>query len=247
MDFLNKSAVITGGASGMGAACVKIFSELGGKAILVDKNQALAETVVEESGAHAMIGDISDSAFCNQVIESAVNLHGKVDIVINAAGIIVRSNGVNTTDEQWHRIMNVNVSGTFFMCRAAISQMLQQGHGSIVNFGSIWGDLGAAGVAAYCASKGAVHNLTRALALDHAQDNIRINAVCPGEVNTPMIQSERSEPVTPELMARLASTVPVGRLADPAEIARVALFIASADASYMTGSLVNVDAGFTAR
>ena len=252
-NFSGKSAVITGGASGMGAAAVRLFTAAGGRAILVDKNRDLAQTVADETGAIAMIGDVSDSSFCNDVIAAAVANFGKLDIVINAAGIIVRSNGVGTTDEQWHRIMNVNVSGTFFMCRAAIKQMLKQTNedsaasGSIVNFGSIWGDLGAAGVAAYCASKGAVHNLTRALALDHAQDNIRINAVCPGEVNTPMIQSERNEPVTPELMARLASTVPMGRLADPAEVARVALFIASDEASYMTGSLVNVDAGFTAR
>ncbi|MEM9774514.1 MAG: SDR family oxidoreductase [Chloroflexota bacterium] len=247
MNFSDKVAVITGGASGMGAATVKLFTEAGGQAILVDKNEVLAEQVATETGAIAMIGDVSDSTFCNQVIESAVAKLGQLDILVNAAGIIVRSNGVGTSDDQWHRIMNINVSGTFFMCRAAIQQMLEQGQGAIVNFGSIWGDVGAAGVAAYCASKGAVHNLTRALALDHAQDNIRINAVCPGEVNTPMIQSERNEPVTPELMARLASTVPTGRMADPAEIARVVLFLASDDASYMTGSLVNVDAGFTAR
>ena len=242
-----KVAIITGGASGMGAAAIKLFSAAGGQAVLVDMNRDLAQKIASETGAVPMIGDVSDSGFCNQAVSDTINRFGRLDILINAAGIIVRSNGVGTTDEQWHRIMNVNVGGTFFMCRAAIQQMLKQGHGSIVNFGSIWGDLGAAGVAAYCASKGAVHNLTRALALDHAQDGIRINAVCPGEVNTPMIQSERDEPVTPELMARLAATVPMGRLADPAEIARVALFIASDEASYMTGSLVNVDAGFTAR
>ncbi len=248
MDFSGKVAVITGGASGMGAATVRQFTAANGQAIIVDRNAELAAQVAAETGAIAMIGDVSDSTFCDQVIESAVAKFGQLNILINAAGIIVRSNGVGTSDEQWHRIMNVNVSGTFFMCRGAIQHMLKQDDGgSIVNFGSIWGDLGAAGVAAYCASKGAVHNLTRALALDHAQDNIRINAVCPGEVNTPMIQSERSEAVTPELMARLASTVPMGRLADPAEIAKVALFIASDEASYMTGSLVNVDAGFTAR
>jgi NAD(P)-dependent dehydrogenase (short-subunit alcohol dehydrogenase family) len=107
--------------------------------------------------------------------------------------------------------------------------------------------LGAAGVAAYCASKGAVHNLTRALALDHAKDGIRINAVCPGEVNTPMIQSERPETVTAELMQRLADTVPVGRLAEPSEIAHMVLFLASDKASYMNGSLVLVDGAFAAR
>lgn len=248
MDFKNKVAVITGGASGMGAAAVRLFAAAGGRVVIVDQNSALAAEVAAETGTLIHTGDVSDPDFCNQVIAETVRKFGQLDILLNAAGIIVRSSGADTSDEQWHRIMNVNVSGTFFMCRAAIRQMLtQETGGAIVNFGSIWGDLGAAGVAAYCASKGAVHNLTRALALDHAQDGIRINAVCPGEVNTPMIQSERSEPVTPELMARLASTVPMGRLADPAEVARVALFIASDAASYMTGSLVNVDAGFTAR
>ncbi|MCB0241659.1 MAG: SDR family oxidoreductase, partial [Anaerolineae bacterium] len=117
----------------------------------------------------------------------------------------------------------VNVNGVFYMSRAAIGPMKQQGHGVIVNFGSIWGSVGAAGVVAYCASKGAVHQITRAMALDHARDGIRINAVCPGEVNTPMLASERSQPVTAELMQRIAESVPAGRLAEPVEIARVVL------------------------
>jgi meso-butanediol dehydrogenase/(S,S)-butanediol dehydrogenase/diacetyl reductase len=133
------------------------------------------------------------------------------------------------------------------MSRAALVPMLVQRRGAIVNFGSIWGDLGSAGVVAYCASKGAVHQITRAMALDHVKDGIRINAVCPGEVNTPMLASERSEPVTPELMQRIADSVPLGRLADPVEIARVVLFLASDAASYMTGALVHVDAGYSAR
>ena len=143
--------------------------------------------------------------------------------------------------------MGVNVSGTFFMCRSAIAAMKIRGEGAIVNFGSIWGDLGSSGVAAYCASKGAVHNLTRALAMDHARDNIRVNAVCPGEVNTPMLSSERNGPVTAEILAAIAASVPMGRLAQPEEIANVVVFLASREASYMTGSLVSVDAGYGAR
>ena len=143
--------------------------------------------------------------------------------------------------------MGVNVSGVFFMARAAARAMVTQGSGSIVNFGSIWGDVGAAGVTAYCASKGAVHNLTRAMALEHAQHGIRINAVCPGEVNTPMLASERTEPVTDAVLEQLAASVPMGRLAESEEIARVVLFLSSDLASYMTGSLVTVDAGYTAR
>jgi NAD(P)-dependent dehydrogenase (short-subunit alcohol dehydrogenase family) len=126
--------------------------------------------------------------------------------------------------------------------------MVERRSGVIVNFGSIWGDIGSAGVAAYCATKGAVHNLTRAMALDHARDGVRILAVCPGEVDTPMLSSERSAPPTRAFLDDLADrTIPVGRLAQPEEIARVVVFLASDAASYMTGSLVTVDGGFTAR
>lgn len=246
MDFSGKVVVITGGASGMGAATAREFARAGARVVVVDRNTELAGQVAAELGADAISGDISHSSFCNSTIQQTLSHHGKLDVLVNAAGIIVRARGEATSDEDWNRIMSVNVSGTFFMCRAAIRAMKGRG-GAIVNFGSIWGDLGASGVAAYCASKGAVHNLTRALALEHATDGIRINAVCPGEVNTPMIKSERKEPVTPELMQRLADSVPMGRLAEPAEIANMVLFLASDKASYMTGSLVLVDAGFAAR
>lgn len=247
MDFQGKVVIVTGGASGMGEASARGFAKAGAHVTIVDRNEAGARQVATETGARVQVGDVSDSAFCDAVVAATLAQHGRLDVLVNAAGIILGASGVGTTDEQWQRIMGVNVSGTFFMCRAAIRVMKPQGSGSIVNFGSIWGDLGAAGVAAYCASKGAVHNLTRALALEHARDGIRINAVCPGEVNTPMLQSERKEPITPELLQRLAETVPMGRLADPTEIAQVVLFLASSQASYMTGSLVLVDAGYAAR
>jgi len=247
VDFQGKVVVVTGGASGMGEATAREFARSGAHVVIVDRNQERAPQIASEIDAGAQVGDVSDSAFCNAVVADTLARYGRLDVLVNAAGIIVRASGEETSDEQWQRIMAVNVSGTFFMCRAAIKAMKPQGSGAIVNFGSIWGELGAAGVAAYCASKGAVHNLTRALALDHAKDGIRINAVCPGEVNTPMLQSERKEPVAPELLQRLAETVPMGRLADPREIAQVVLFLASSQASYMTGSLVLVDAGFAAR
>jgi NAD(P)-dependent dehydrogenase (short-subunit alcohol dehydrogenase family) len=224
MDFTDRVAIVTGGASGMGAATARRLSAGGARVAVVDRNADLAGVVAD-----------------------MVARHGGLDIVVNAAGVIVRASGVDTNDDQWAKIMGVNVSGTFFMCRAALREMTGRRRGAIVNFGSIWGDLGSAGVAAYCASKGAVHNLTRALAMDHAADGIRINAVCPGEVRTPMLQSERSEPVTEEMLERIAATVPMGRLADPDEIARVVCFLASDEASYMTGAMVSVDAGYGAR
>lgn len=248
MDFTGKVAVITGAASGMGAATAREFRAAGGQVVMVDRNGELAAQVAQEIEAGPpVIGDVSDSAFCQQAIETALERHGRLDVLVNAAGIIVRADALNTSDEQWQRVLNVNVNGVFFMSRAAVSPMKKQGKGAIVNFGSIWGEVGATGVVAYCASKGAVHQITRAMALDHVKDSIRINAICPGEVNTPMLASERAEPVTPELMERLAASVPLGRMAEPVEIARVVLFMASDAASYMTGAMITVDAGFTAR
>ncbi|MEP7112762.1 MAG: SDR family oxidoreductase [Ilumatobacteraceae bacterium] len=247
MDFAGRVAVVTGGASGMGAATARRLAGGGAHVLIVDRNAVLAAAVATEVGGTAVVGDIADSGFCTGVVAAAVTHHGRLDVLVNAAGVIVRASGEDTTDEQWARIMGVNVGGTFFMCRSALRVMKAQHRGAIVNFGSIWGDLGSAGVAAYCASKGAVHNLTRALAMDHAADGIRVNAVCPGEVNTPMLQSERAEAVTDHLLAQIAATVPMGRLADPDEIARVVCFLASDDASYMTGAMVSVDAGYGAR
>ena len=248
MNFTGKTALITGAASGMGAATAREFRAAGGQVVIVDRNEQLAAQVAGEIDAGLpVVGDVSDPAFCARAVETALQRYGRLDVLVNAAGIIVRADALGTSDEQWQRVMNVNVNGVFYMSRAAIGPMKQQGHGVIVNFGSIWGSVGAAGVVAYCASKGAVHQITRAMALDHARDGIRINAVCPGEVNTPMLASERSQPVTAELMQRIADSVPAGRLAEPVEIARVVLFLASDAASYMTGAMVNVDAGYTAR
>jgi NAD(P)-dependent dehydrogenase (short-subunit alcohol dehydrogenase family) len=248
MDFTDKVVMVTGAASGMGAATAREFSAAGARVLIVDRNAELAVQVASDITADPpLVGDVSDAEFCGQAVATAVARYGRLDILVNAAGIIVRADGPGTTDEQWQQVMNVNVNGVFYMSRAAVEIMQEQGTGVIVNFGSIWGEVGAAGVTAYCASKGAVHQMTRAMALDHVKQGIRINAVCPGEVNTPMLTSARSAPVTPEMMAALADSVPMGRLAAPVEIARVVLFLASDAASYMTGAMVNVDAGFTAR
>ena len=233
----------------MGAASAREFARAGADVVIVDLNGPLAADVAAEIGAGSpVVGDVSDSAFCGRAVSTALERHGRLDILVNAAGIIFRANAEGTSDENWRRVMGVNVDGVFYMSRAAIVPMKKQGRGAIVNFGSIWGGVGAAGVLAYCTSKGAVHNLTRAMALDHVKEGIRINAVCPGEVNTPMLATGRAVPPTPEDLKKLGETVvPMGRLAEPVEIARVVVFLASDDASYMTGSMVTVDAGYTAR
>ncbi len=249
MDREHSIVMITGAASGMGAATAREFAVSGATVIIVDQNQSLAKEVAAEIEAPTpFIGDVSDSKFCDRIVKETIESYGRLDVLINCAGIIVRADALGTSDQDWHRIMGTNVDGVFFMSRAAIPHMKKQGKGVIINFGSIWGNVGAAGVMAYCATKGAVHQITRAMALDHVKDGIRINAVCPGEVNTPMLASERPTPPSAADLKRLAEeTIPMARLADPAEIARVVFFLASDAASYMTGSLVTVDAGYTAR
>lgn len=248
-DLSGRVAIVTGAASGMGAATARALRAAGADVVAVDRNAAGLAAVAEEIQARATHdGDVGDSAFCDRVITETLSDAGSVDIVVNAAGTIVRAAGAETSDADWARIFSTNVDGVFFMCRAAVNAMRPAGKGAIVNFGSIWGDVGSAGHTAYAATKGAVHQLTRSMALEHARDGIRINAVCPGEIRTPMLSSERETPPTEEELRVLAdTTVPMGRLGAPEEVAAVVVFLASDAASYMTGSMVTVDAGYTAR
>lgn len=249
MDFTNKVALITGAASGMGAATAREFAAAGAQVLIVDRNGELAGQVAREIGAgEPIIGDVRQSGFCNRAVQTALDRYGRLDVLVNCAGIIVRADASGTSDDQWRDILGVNLDGVFFMSRAAIGPMKQQGSGVIINFGSIWGSVGGTGHTAYCATKGAVHQLTKAMALDHARDGIRINAVAPGEVDTPMLASGRPVPPSRAELEQMADeVVPMGRLAQPVEIARVVLFLASDAASYMTGAVVPVDAGYTSR
>jgi meso-butanediol dehydrogenase / (S,S)-butanediol dehydrogenase / diacetyl reductase len=232
-------ALVTGAASGMGAATARLLAEAGATVLGAD---------IASHPAIALVGDVSDSSFCDAAVAHAVALHGRLDILVNAAGVIHRADVLGTDDAAWHRQMRVNVDGSFFMCRAAIRQMRIQRSGSIVNFGSIWGAAGGKGHVAYATAKGAIHNLTRSLALDHAREGIRVNAVCPGEVDTPMLRSAgRAVPMTDTQLAEMAERiVPNGRLAQPEEIGRVVVFLCTDAASYMTGALVPVDGGWSA-
>jgi NAD(P)-dependent dehydrogenase (short-subunit alcohol dehydrogenase family) len=242
-------AIVTGGASGMGAACARLLADEGARVVIVDRDGVGAADVAAGIGATVVAGDVTDSAFCERSVDETVERHGRVDVLVNAAGTIVRADALGTDDDAWHRQFRVNVDGTFFMSRAAVRVMQAAGSGAIVNFGSIWGGVGGEGHTAYCAAKGAVHNLTRAMALDHARDGIRVNAVAPGEVDTPMLRAAgRATPATDEDLAAMAErTIPMARVAQPDEIGRVVVFLASDGASYMTGAIVPVDAGYTAR
>lgn len=246
-NLAGKVAVVTGAASGMGNASAVLLAERGATIVLVDLNPNV-EPFAVELDASAQVGSVADSAFCDQVIADTEAKHGAVDILVNAAGTIVRADTVDTSDEEWRRIFSVNVDGLFYMCRAVVPGMIARHRGSIINFGSIWGDVGGPGHAAYAATKGAVHQLTKSLALETARQGVRVNAVLPGEIRTPMLLSGRDRPPTEEALHELAlRVVPMGRLGDPKEVAEVVAFLASDASSYMTGSLVTVDAGYTAR
>lgn len=231
----------------MGNASAVLLAERGAQLVVVDVNPSVEPFAVElEARAH--VGTVADADFCDRVITVSEAEFGSVDILVNAAGAIVRADGVDTSDGEWRRIFSVNVDGLFYMCRAALSGMVKRRRGSIVNFGSIWGDVGGPGHTAYAATKGAVHQITKSLALEHARDGIRVNAVLPGEIRTPMLASGREAPPTEEDLQELADrAVPMGRLGDPKEVAEVVAFLAGDASSYMTGSLVTVDAGYTAR
>lgn len=248
-NFAGRVVAVTGAASGMGAASAREFAARGATVAIIDRDEGNARAVAAEIGGDdPFVGDVSDSGFCRATIDAVVERHGRIDVLVNAAGTIHRADALGTSDDDWQRVMGVNVDGMFYLCRSAIGHMIDAGGGAIVNFGSIWGGVGSAGSTAYCVSKGAVHQLTRALALDHVEQGIRVNAVAPGEVRTPMLSSQRERPPTEaDLQALADATIPMKRLAEPEEIARVVVFLAGDDASYMTGEIVHVDAGYTAR
>lgn len=230
----------------MGAACVRLFALAGAHVVIVDRNADMATAVASDCRVESpIIGDVADSQFCGRAIELILERHSQIDVLVNAAGIIIRSSAIETDDAAWKRVMDVNVNGTFYMCREVLPTMQKQQAGSIVNFGSVAGKVVWGHQTAYCTSKGAVHQLTRSLALDFCKQGIRVNAVCPGEIDTPMLRSGRDHAPTNEEMQKIAASVPMNRLGDPDEVAQVVIFLASDAASYMTGALVDVDAGYT--
>lgn len=247
-DLNNKVALVTGAASGMGAACAQVLHGCGAQVVIVDLDGAKGAATAASLDGHSIAGDISDSTFCDGAIAETVERYGRLDVLVNAAGTMARKKAVDTDDATWQRVTRINLDGTFYMCRAALRQMQTQGGGAIVNFSSIWGLWAGPNSAAYSASKGGVSVLTRALALDHGGDNIRVNAVLPGDVDTPLLRAGgRDQPLTDEDIARMGESIPIGRVARPDEIANVVAFLASDDASYITGVLLPVDGGYSAQ
>lgn len=247
MRFSDKRVVITGGAGGIGRAVVELFAREGARVLFADHREADCQEFRESLQARgletlSLAGDLRRKSDCEALIATAVEHFGGIDILINNAGIIPRGTILETTDEMWFSAFDVNLNAVFFLCRAAIPHMQQAGGGAIVNTSSTWGIYPGPGHLAYCTSKGALAAFTRNLARDHAGDGIRVNAVCPNEVDTPMLRTgfERRGIDPDNAIAELGRTVPLGHVAEPQEIADVIAFLASHEARYVCGATVEV-------
>ncbi len=243
-----KVALVTGAASGIGKATSILFAREGASVVLVDireEGRAVAEDLVKGGGRARFIrADVTKASECAGAVEEAVRSFGRLDILFNNAGIVRRASVIDTTEEDWDRVMAVNVKSVFLMSKAAFPSMARGGGGAIVNTGSGWGLVGGRNAASYCASKGAVVNLTRAMALDHAPQNIRVNCVCPGDTDTPMLREEARQ-LGEDTASFLKGSAqrPLGRMGRPEEIAQAVLFLASDASSFVTGSVLVVDGG----
>ena len=243
-----KTVVVTGAAGGIGRAICRQFVENGFRVIGGDADrQGLAglEAALNTDGENVRgkVGDLRSKTYCEELIDEAIRRTGRLDVLVNNAGIITRGTILDTSDEDWERTFDINVRAIFHTCRRAVAHMKEHGGGAIVNIASCWGLYPGPGHAAYCTSKAAVAAFTRCLGRDHAGDGIRVNAVCPNEVNTPMLRTgfikRGFNPDT--AIEELNKSVPLGRIAEPEDIADVVYFLSSDAARYVAGATVEVN------
>ena len=247
-ELTGKAAIVTGAASGIGRATLELFASEGVGVVAVDidpAGAAVAETIVAQGGAAVFCGaDVSRKTDCETVVQAARQEYGHIDILVNCAGVTRRSTILQTREADWDRIMEVNVKALFLLSRASLPLMIEHGGGSIVNIASGWGLAAGPSAAAYCASKGAVVQLTKAMAIDHAVDGVRVNCVCPGDVDTPMLAVEAGD-----LGARRAEFLneatarPMQRVGTAHEIAETIRYLAGDESAYVTGTALVIDGG----
>ena len=239
MDLQGKGALVTGAAGGIGLAVVRALRAQGVRVAVADRDVSGVEAEAQ------LPGDLLDPAYADALPGAALAALGRLDIVVNNAGVITRGAVTETSDADWALSLGVNVEAPFRVCRAAIPLMAASGGGAIVNVASCWGLRPGPNHAVYCMTKAALASLTQCMGMDHAPQGIRINAVCPNEVNTPMLRTgfARRGFDPDKAVAQLGTTVPLGRIAEPEDIADVILFLASDAARYMVGALVEVNGG----
>jgi NAD(P)-dependent dehydrogenase (short-subunit alcohol dehydrogenase family) len=250
--LLGKRALITGAASGIGRATAGLFAREGAALVLFDRDASGGRAAVAEikpTGATTEFveGDVTRAGDCQRAVDEAVRVLGGLDVLFNNAGFIRRGTILETSEADFDLTLAVNVKGIYLLSRCAVPVMARSGGGVIINTASNWGLVGGARAAAYCASKGAVVLLTKAMALDHGPDGIRVNCICPGDTDTPMLRSE-AEQLGEPAAAFLAESarVPLGRVGRPEDVAEAAVYLASEASSFMTGASLLIDGGFAA-
>ncbi len=248
MRISDKVAIITGAASGIGRTTAILFAKEGGKVVVADKNEVGGnETVdlIRSDGGQAIFDyvNVTSATDMQGMVKTTINTYGKLNILVNNAGIAIRLPVVDLSEEDWDRNIDVNLKSIYLSSKYAIPRMIENGGGSIVNIASIYGIVGGRVRAAYAASKGGVVNLTRSMALDYALHKIRVNCVCPGFVNTPLLKNILKNKEEDQALADLH---PMGRLGDMLEIALGVLYLASDESSFVTGIALPIDGGYTA-
>ncbi|MCW1934875.1 SDR family NAD(P)-dependent oxidoreductase [Pararhodobacter zhoushanensis] len=245
-----RCAIVTGATSGIGEAIAEELAAQGYALFLVGRRQAqgaalTARLAANGTPARFLRADLSDRSASEAIVRDAVETFGRVDALINNAGLLCHGTAEETSDADWDQMMDVNLGAVFRLSRAALPALRRSG-GSIVTIASDWALTGARGAVAYAVSKAAVAQLTRCMALDHASEGIRINAVCPGDTDTPMIAAGLTGDDRAARLASYGAQVPMGRVGTPQDVARVVAFLLSEAAGYMTGTLIPVDGGMTA-
>lgn len=249
MRLAGKRAIITGGGGGIGRATVAAFLREGASVAVVDRDADAVHRVQGEAGTStgSLVGiaaDVSGEAGCRQVVDEALAAFGGVDVLFNNAGIIRRADVVSTTVEEWDNVFATNIRAVFLMCRLVVPVMVAGGGGSIINTGSGWGLKGGVNAVSYCASKAAVVNLSRAMAIDHGPQGVRVNSVNPGDTDTGMLREEARQ-LGEEAGAFLSDAAdrPLRRMGRPDEIAEAVVWLASDASSFVTGTALVVDGG----
>jgi len=244
-----KVAIITGAGSGMGKAAALLFVEEGAKIVVADYNpEGGKETVrlIKEHGGKAMFikTDVSRASDAERMARKAVEEYGRIDILYNNAGVCLTKPLTDTAEDEWNRMMDINLKGTFLCSKYVIPEMLKVGRGSIINVGSVLGLMGSSNFGAYSAAKGGVIALTLAMAAEYASYNIRVNCICPATIATPMSEQAIKAAKNPEQKRQeLERQIPLGRIGEPREVAYMALFLASEESSFVTGTILPVGGG----
>lgn len=249
LSLEGKVAMVTGAASGIGRGIAIRFAQMGAFVAALDIYEDGGKTCVEEIGGEESESiflrcDVTSAADCRRAVENVARTKNRIDILCNCAGIAVRKDVVDLTEEEWDRSLDVILKSVYLLSHEVVPHMKRSGGGSIINIGSGWSLKGGPRAAAYCAAKGGVVNLTRAMAIDHGKDNIRVNCICPGDIDTPMLQGEREQlGQDRESFLHEAANRPLGRVGKPEDVANAALFLAGPMSNWITGAALVVDGG----